>query len=75
MSKKEKCSKGKNFKKKINSITLSENIVNKFNKKIGYTSRSKVIEELILKDLKNSLARNPEPTKRKKKDHIVRRSL
>ena len=67
MSKTKKCKKGKMFKKKIYSITLSESIVNKFNKKIGYASRSKAIEKLILNDLKNSSAHNKGPTREKRK--------
>ena len=65
----------KQNRKKNFSITISENIIQKFNNKIGYGSRSKAIEELILQDLKKSLAREIEPTKGKKKDRVEKGGL
>jgi len=43
---------GKNSKKKVYSFRLSVDNINKFNKKIGYGSRSKIVEILISNYLK-----------------------
>lgn len=62
-----KISKGKNCKKKGYFITPSEDTVNKFNKKSTRISRSQAIKNLILNDLKNSLAHNSGPTREERK--------
>lgn len=56
-SKTKKQNQKKNF-----SITISENIVQQFNENIGYGSRSKAIENLILKYLKKRKKSNPRRT-------------
>ena len=56
---------GKKSRRKVYGFSLSEDNVNEFNKKIGYGSRSEIVNNLISDFVKKGKISTQAPTRRK----------